>query len=192
MKIAVKIYLVVFLLIGCNSETTKHNSPEKEIESIEEEEDFGESECVPNENFVSGETGLFEMQAVIQIVSFENTTYSESPCEIINGEFKTINKIESITLNEVQKKKLETIIYSTRTKRFGNISEAQSCYVPRHAIVYSGSNETFAFEEICFECNGQRHGGATIGHIDFCKSKWGELKDFFKSVGITYFGPNKK
>lgn len=85
---------------------------------------------------------------------------------------------------------MESILYKTKTKRIGNVSEAASCYVPRHAIVYSGSKETVAFQEICFECSGQRVEGDIVSYIDFCDSKWSELKDFFKSVGITYFGPH--
>lgn len=181
------------LIVSCDSTDNSKSSDVKRSEDVEDsEDDFGETECVPNEKFVSGKSGFFETRAVIRIFSFSDTTYSESPCEIVNGKFKTINSIDSITLNDNQKKQLEKLLYGSRTKHFGNVSEASGCYNPRHAIVYAGSQEVVAFQEICFECNGQRYEGNGPGIIDFCDEKWDELQEFFKSVGITYFGPNQK
>lgn len=196
MNSTVKTFILLFIsfsLINCSSPRSqnKKSKIEKEEEK-ESEDDFGEPECVIDKGFTPGKTGLFESRAIVQVVSFEDTTYSEQPCELSRGKFKTINQIESITLNDKQKKELERILYKTKTKRAGNVSLASACYVPRHAIVYSGTNETIAFTEICFECNGQRAKGKISTYIDFCDSKWMELKDFFKSVGITYFGSNYK
>lgn len=175
LKVAV-LFLIAMSFISCSSKESAKR--ESKIKKKEEVEDFGDSQCVINDEFDPGETGLFESRAVIQIVSFEDTTYSEQPCELVEGKFKTINQIEAITLNDFQKKGLEKILFKTKSKRTGNVSTASACYVPRHAIVFSGSQEVVAFTEICFECNGQRANGKINTYIDFCDGKWGELKLF--------------
>lgn len=196
-SIFVKIFKIItcflFLMIfGCGAESETSNKANERTEKRSPNQvqyDYGSTECVPDDNFEAGQSGFFDPQVTIQIIAFDDTTYSESPCRVNDGKFTTINSIQTITLDNKQKKELEILLESTKTKRKGNMDEGSGSYNPRHVIVFSVPKETVAFNEICFESRGQRVGAPKGTQIDFCEEKWDSLKEFFKSVGVTYFGP---
>ena len=89
------------------------------------------------------------------------------------------------TLNKTEVQNLTNIIYNTGYKgHIFTISES-GCYNPRNAILFVDAiGKTFAFIEICFQCQGRRTSSAKVKVGEFCNQKYDLLKDFFKNAGI--------
>lgn len=183
----------LLFIFGCDENKTSEKVKEKETETedvIEEEyveaddewSDYIEVEYINNDNYPFN-----EIDAVL-IFSYENllNNYSEDPSAIEDGNFliREQNIKDSLVLTTVQMDTLEKILFGYT----GGSYDEPDCYLPRHTIVFYKKGKPITFLEICMECNRSRIFDKMNAGISAEKMKM--LKDFFKNVGITYFGPH--
>lgn len=65
-----------------------------------------------------------------------------------------------------------------------------ACYMPRHLIIFKNKDDKIiAYNEFCFTCIGSRNSKNIDNYQKFCL---GDIKQFFKKVGIKYFVENEK
>jgi hypothetical protein len=98
-------------------------------------------------------------------------------------DYSKLDKIKAI--NDAETDTLTDILYNIGYKRAVKVS-LSSCYDPRNAILFiDNTGRTFAYIEICFECNGYRLSSSEIITGEFCSQKYDYLRLFFERNGIS-------
>jgi len=181
--------LIIFFLtiVGCVDE--KESSKEKSEKPKETEEILNEEEesVFSKVKYQVKSVYPFNEADAMEIYAYENFEIG-SVSNIIEGKFFVPNQKELIKLNSNQIDKLEEILFGY----VGGSFTESACYEPRHTMVFYKNGTPFTFLEICFECQGSQVYDSKNSKfdVDISDEKWTMLKDFFKSVGITYFGPH--
>lgn len=191
-----RIFFLVSLIFvfSCKEEKTSENSKEKETETkevVEEEyvqEDDEWSDYIKVKYIKKDKYPFNEIDAV-SVFSYENllNNFSEDPSTIEDGNFliREQDIKDSINLSMPQIDSLEGVLFGYT----GGNYDLADCYLPRHTIVFYNKGKAITFLEICMECNGSRtHDKMSVG---ISAEKMKMLKEFFKSIGITYFGPHE-
>lgn len=92
---------------------------------------------------------------------------------------------ERINLNKEQILELTQLMSSDSCEPKEMVA---ACYMPRHLILFKDKKDTIiAYNEICIECVGSRYSSNIEVYQKYCMT---DMKDFFKKVGIKYFGKN--
>jgi len=102
--------------------------------------------------------------------------------------------MEQVTLTKTQVNKLTDIFYNIGKRGTplppGMLEIADpgvKCYNPRNAILFvNAKGETFAYIEICFECERFELHPEKIKIWDWCDDKWGLIRNYFASTGIRW------
>jgi hypothetical protein len=148
----------------------------------------------------------FNKAAVIKLVSFEDYSAGPYPKHHINGDTTKRVNTDSIfetkvpfkdnrvnytafkeikAVNKVRLNKLTDILYNVGYAGPKFIEDEVACYNPRNAILFiDAKGQTFAFIEICFECQKFRVSSEKIKMGEFCEQKYDLIKAYFKSAGI--------
>lgn len=94
---------------------------------------------------------------------------------------------EIVSLNASQIDTLTDILFNYKQK--GNIDFGAACYRPRNALIFlNAKGESFAYLEICFECEGIRANNEKNTINSLCFKQYELLKILFTNAGIRY-GP---
>lgn len=145
----------------------------------------------------------FNKAKQVKLVSFKN--YSDPPIAHSIGD--TSNQIQEIKspfenkrvdystftelkiLNKTQVNKLTDVLFNWGYRRTPDMisSLGANCFYPRNAILFvDARGRTFAYIEICFECEQYELSSYKIKMGQLCDNKIKILKDYFTSVGIEY------
>lgn len=171
---------IVALLTACHS--LKQEPPLSNLK---------DSSCYHNGELSSAERLKkipFNNANQIVVVSYPGALNSKTP--VLHDTICTSETIDFIRLSSDQTDQLTDILYNYNYS-LEPVSGQQSqagCYYPRHSIIFlDKSKKVTAYLEICFECKGiesnipEEHFGV------FCAGKYELLRDFFASIGITFF-----
>lgn len=159
-----------------------------EVENIEEEEDdYGETECVYVEDINQDSIYPFSEADRIEIISFDpfpknDPNIDENFSKINNDHFNLKFRDKTKELNPKERLELFDILFKHKTKRRGNVGESQACYIPHQVIVFYANNTAIDYIEICLECQGYKSHKRT--RVDFCSEKWCLLFNFFDKLGL--------
>lgn len=102
--------------------------------------------------------------------------------------------MEQVTLTKSQINKLTDIFYNVNIRATplppGMLEIADpgsKCYNPRNAILFvDAKGNTFAYIEICFECERVELFPKKIKMWEWCDDKWALIRNNFASVGIKW------
>jgi len=102
--------------------------------------------------------------------------------------------MEQITLTQSQVTKLTDIFYNIGIRNTplppGVLETADpgaSCFNPRNAILFvNAKGDTFAYIEICFECERFVLYPEKIKMWDWCDDKWTLIRNYFAARGIRW------
>lgn len=94
---------------------------------------------------------------------------------------------ETVTLSARQVDTLTSILFNYTLSNKVHIQPM--CYRPRNALIFlNAKGESFAYMEICFECEGMRSSNKKIPVHLLCSTQYALLKQLFIHSGIRY-GP---
>lgn len=94
---------------------------------------------------------------------------------------------ELITLTASQINILTDILYNYGEKYKTSIGLITMCYRPRKALIFvNEKEESFAWLEICFECEQTRSNNQKMNWDNLCFKQYDLLKTLFTQTGITY------
>ncbi|OCX52428.1 hypothetical protein BEL04_13260 [Mucilaginibacter sp. PPCGB 2223] len=102
--------------------------------------------------------------------------------------------MEQVTLTKNQVNKLTDIFYNINIRGTplppGMLDIADpgaSCFNPRNAVLFVDANgNTFAYIEICFECERVELYPEKLKMWEWCDDKWGLVRNYFASAGIRW------
>lgn len=99
---------------------------------------------------------------------------------------------EIITLSTSQIDSLTNIFFNYNFGRaengIGSPDPDVACYKPRHAILFfkkKADVEPFAYFEVCLECQYAKTFPKQYELGNFCRGKYGLLREYFRQTGIT-------
>jgi hypothetical protein len=148
------------------------------------------AQCVHTNKFSINERQNFypfKNASTIKLVSFAQPEGEIVTLPTVGGkvDYSGLKEIKDLTRNQITS--LTDILFNN-TYRGGNFifgpAEAE-CYLPRNAILFTDStNTTYAFIELCFQCERHRSSSDEVQTGDFCDGKYSLLKDFFVDCGI--------
>jgi hypothetical protein len=130
----------------------------------------------------------FNKAVKVQIVSFDK------PDSIIEGTLPIKDKkVDYTQLKEIKtldSKAIDTltdVLYNYGYRGVVHVELESLCYNPRNAILFVDSiGNTFAFIELCFECQGSRTSSKNVKTGDFCSQKYDLLKAFFARKAMAF------
>jgi hypothetical protein len=133
----------------------------------------------------------FNQAAKVRLVSFNGESDSSLALfwhmPTIKGkvDYSRLKEIKSLTGQEIDS--LTDILYNVSWRGpFFTYQEA-CCFKPRNAILFIDSTgNTFAYIELCFECNNFSFSSKKIKAVSFCEGKYELLRDFFIKRDIQY------
>jgi len=102
--------------------------------------------------------------------------------------------MEQVTLTEARINKLTDIFYNIGIRgtplppsMLAIADPGSKCYNPRNAILFvNAKGDTFAYIEICFECQRFELYPKKIKEWDWCDDKWALVRNYFASAGIKW------
>lgn len=131
----------------------------------------------------------FNKATAIQLVSFNqpDSIIMGGELPIKNGSVDYAQLKEVITITKAQTDALTDLLYNRGYGgKFYSLTKTK-CYTPRNAILFlDASGKTFAFIEICFECEGHRLSSNKIKAGDFCNQKYTYLQKFFETNNVLF------
>lgn len=95
-----------------------------------------------------------------------------------------INFVDRVELNPEDRKELGTLCSTDDLKPCHESWDKAKCYQPRHAIIFYEGKKRTAYFEVCFHCHQFRNNTP----FNFCQTNIAIYREFFKKLGITYFG----
>jgi hypothetical protein len=170
------IALFIVLLSACNNGTEEINNVPKE-ETMDNVYPFDKAVSVE----VFSYEGSFDTVSAFSDYLSKNFE-SLAAVNILND--TNLHIKDRIKLTTPQKQQLFDILYKE------NCADALvgNCFNPNHAIVYyDHTGKAFAYTEISLDCMNAV-SSKEVGNYKFCDSKIEKLTQFFKSIGIHYFG----
>jgi hypothetical protein len=133
----------------------------------------------------------FNRAKQVRLVSFLDSTANENALPLKNDTVDYRRLIEIKTLDKAQIDKLTDIMYNIGERAPNMIADpGAACYNPHNAILFADkTGHTFAYVEVCFECQRYRASSGKLKMGDFCAEKYNLLKEYFASlkvkIGIT-------
>ena len=98
-------------------------------------------------------------------------------------DYSTFKEIK--TLDKTQVDQLTDLLYNIGYAGPRQIEGHAKCYDPRNAILFVDTRgRTFAYLEICFQCQEYRVSSQKLMMGEFCEQKTNLIKSFFKTAGI--------
>ena len=189
-------FLALFLLNSAAAQKRRLPLPPPEPPTQEQMRQENENHTCSNTNKYSQKERRqfypFSEADTVKIVSFDNRPDANGIIEIggnrlpmKNGKIDFTKLDETKQLNEAQIDTLTDILYNIGNRGEISVITESGCYNPRNAIVFvNKKGKSFAFLELCFECEGKRASSKKVKTGDFCNEKYDLLKAFFARAGI--------
>ncbi len=128
----------------------------------------------------------FNQAKEVRLVSFKKRYGIGLALPMKNKKVDLSKLSESFTLDKINTDSLTDILYNTGYKGLF-YSFSDGCYEPRNAILFIDSlGQSFAFIELCFQCDGFRLSSKKVKAGQFCNEKYELLKSFFIKNRIVY------
>jgi hypothetical protein len=129
----------------------------------------------PNVQITIGDT--------IKTPNYDSIWKARVPFKKAGVDYSTFKEIK--TLNKTQVDQLTDLLYNIGYAGPKQVEPGSKCYDPRNAILFIDSRgRTFAYIEICFECQEYRVSSKKLMLGEFCEQKLDRIKSFFKSAGV--------
>jgi len=178
--------LIFSLLISCSAPPIEKN---KLIASVADS--IKKSEAI-----TAKEAHKFDPYSKIEIVSFkaedwQNFKMGNDSAGRLRPKSKgeqnyldVIPMVDRIELTPEDRKELGAIVSTDVTVPCHECWDKAKCYAPRHAVIFYEGKKRTAYFEVCFHCHQFRNNTP----FNFCATNISTYRDFFKKIGITYFG----
>lgn len=188
------IAFILSILISCSSPPVEKD---KLIQSVVDS--IKKSEAI-----ITKETHKFDPYSKIEIVSFRAEDWEKVKMggnDLPLGKQDTTNKFRSkiksernyldvvpmvdrIELSPEDKKELGALCSTDIKPPCHESWDKAKCYAPRHAIIFYEGKKRTAYFEVCFHCHQFRNNTP----FNFCSTNVATYKEYFKKIGVTYFG----
>lgn len=155
-----------------------------------------QSECVRTKTLTKAEILLmpeFEETRMIVAVSFDyKEVNTPSQLKDENGHYPIITKRyrEVKKLSPDQEYSILDLLVNYQVIPKDGESRFESegaCYQPRNALLfYNSYGSVIGYFEICFTCHSHRFDPTRESLSGFCEGKSNMIKEWMKSIGITY------